>query len=113
MSKLKKSEYPKYLQGYHKLKSVYIGGCPLYYCKLQEDKTVLAHAHSLCGIISFRTKRNAKSKIIGLHELAHVLVGPGIGHRDRWRNMLHSIAGPLAEKELALYPKIKRRKANR
>lgn len=106
MSKLKKSEYPKYLQGYPELKAIYIG-CP--YDVLPPD----ADAHSIheIGTICFKNKQKLRTKIIGLHELAHLLVSSeDVGHRDPWRNMLRQLAGPLAEEELALYPKIKRKK---
>lgn len=89
---LHQKRWPKYLQEYQELKGIWIGQCFGGYA-WEEHPPELAHAHKEDGWICLRQHNFINSRLLMLHELAHVLTRSD--HNKKWRRKLLSLGGTL------------------
>lgn len=93
--KLPKSEWPDELK-HPEVKGVFVGGCVARGVGSRFRSKAHAHIHGEHrGWICYLVARRLKSRLLNLHELAHIVTREG--HTKRWREYLLQIGGTLDE----------------
>lgn len=93
--KLPQSEWPEELK-HPEVKGVFVGGCVERGVGSRFRRKAHAHTHGEHrGWICYLSEKRLKSKLLNLHELAHIVTREG--HTKRWREYLLQIGGTLDE----------------
>jgi len=88
-----RAKFPECIQQFTQLKGICVGGCIADIL----DKEDTAHAHytdPFHGWMCLRFKYYLKQELVLLHEVAHLIAGPGkLPHGKRWKETVVKIGG--------------------